>query len=74
MREGRLAICHLLFALLLGATLARQANGGQLFTEEPILRFSPALGDNSLDLFGYSATLHRLSETSDFDDAVADAR
>ena len=74
MREGGRAICHLLFALLLGATLARQASGGQLFTEEPIVRSSPASGDSSLDLFGYSATLHRLSETSDFSEAVANAR
>ena len=44
--------------LLCGLSLAR---GGYLFTEEPLVRVSPAVGDS--DLFGYAVALHRVDDT-----------
>ena len=37
-----------------------------IFTEEPLARFSPAIGDQ--DLFGYAAALHLVDDTGDSSD------
>ena len=46
-----------------------------IFTEEPLARFSPAIGDQ--DLFGYAAALHLVDDTgasSDFQHAIQNTK
>lgn len=58
-----------LLVLLYGLTLAR---AGFLYKQEPIVRFSPALGDS--DLFGYAVAFHRVDDSgreNDFYHAIS---
>ena len=54
--------------------LARIAAAGILFTDEPIVRFSPAIGVAVDDLFGYSTVLHRTENSGDFDQIILKSR
>ena len=52
--------------LVLCGVLAAPATAKYIFTEEPLARFSPAIGDQ--DLFGYAAALHLVDDTGDSSD------
>ena len=57
--------------LLHCVALARFAAAGIFFTEQPIVRFSPALGVAANDLFGYSAVLHMVENSGDLDEVFS---
>jgi hypothetical protein len=62
-RDGSSRLRGLALLLLLVCGLARPGRAGFIFTDEPLARLSPALGET--DLFGYAAALHRVQESSD---------
>jgi hypothetical protein len=65
-----------LVLLLCGVVLlASPATAKYIFTEEPLARFSPAIGDK--DLFGYATALHLVDDTgasSDFQHAIQNTK
>ena len=64
----------LLLILASGLTPSRAVES-YIFTEEPLVRFSPDLGEP--DLFGYAAALHRVDDTGsadDFDHAIMNTK
>ena len=82
MRERIPALCRLRMGLVLLvcalAVHARLADAaGALFTEEPIVRSSPAIGSDIYDLFGYAAAFHRVNDMgdkSDFNHAISNTK